>query len=281
MCLAKANESQQVAVLKVGGSLLRDVRSFTRVAEALAQRLTARPRERLVVVVSAQRGLTDALGALAQRVCPAAERASLDLLWSTGELRSVALLTLALHQIGLSARGLNVHECGIRRLPSADDSPQALVNPLAIQRALRAVRVVVVPGFLARGPGDCTVTLGRNGSDLSAVLLASALGAPECELLKDFGGYRTADPRTNPRAQPLAHLCYADALARAQQGCGVVQLEALRVAEARGVALLVRGLAPEHPQTRVGHPPRIASREEPVEQLVAHALAPQHGPATV
>ncbi len=111
-----------------------------------------------------------------------------------------------------------------------------------IDRALAGHAVAVVPGFLATRSDEAIVTLGRGGSDLSAVLLAVGLGASRCELLKDVPGYFEEDPRTNARAAPLPSLSFEKALGMAERGCELVQPRALAAAADAGLPLVVRSL---------------------------------------
>lgn len=240
-----AADAAPVVVLKLGGSVLGDGESYARSAAALQARLQAAPQERYVVVVSAQQGETDRLAALARELHGAPPPATLDLLWSIGETRSVALLTLALQARGVRCAGLSVHECGL----SVSERGAALgninINPLWIRHHLTECRVVVVPGFLARGPADEIRSLGRGGSDLTAVLLAGALGAVRCELIKDVGAYYSKNPKEHADAKPLARLDYASARRLAEDGCGVIQPLALEEAARLNLVILVGSLGGE------------------------------------
>jgi aspartate kinase len=237
-----------VAVIKLGGSVLTGRDAFGRAASALAGRLAENPSLKLVVVVSAEHGTTDNLQALAESISSDPDQRALDLLWATGELRSVALLTLALQASGIDAVGLNVHETGLR----TDEATASYhINHLRLDSALRTHRVVVVPGFLARGDGDSIVSLGRGGSDLTAVLLAVALRATECELIKDVPGYFTADPAHDPGAEHVPALTYDAALDKARRGCGVVQSAAIEEAARTGLPIRVSSLDPDAGSTIV------------------------------
>ena len=236
--------SNSVTVLKVGGSVLTNAGAYHRAA-AFVRALTTDRQARVVAVVSAELGHTDALLAEARQLTDAPDADVLALLWSTGELRSVALLAFALHAAGVRASAMNVHECGIRSARSS----QIALNTLAIRVSLERCPVVVVPGFLATS-GQRVVTLGRGGSDLSAVLLSAALGASRCVLVKDVDGYYTADPRQRAGAELIQELSYDDALSMADDGCPLVQRQALAEARARGVEVIVRSF--ESPGTRVG-----------------------------
>jgi aspartate kinase len=228
-----------LTVVKFGGSVLTGPAAYQRAA-AFLRSFLATEISRIVAVVSAEQGHTDALLTEAQQLGNAPDAAALDLLWSTGEIRSVALLTLALQAAGVRARGLNVHETGLRL--SGDESrahAHAELNALALRAAIARHDVVVVPGFVATS-GQRVVTLGRGGSDRSAVLLAAALGASNCLLIKDVDGYCTDDPRHHSGADLLPALSYDDALEMADAGCPLVQRQAIVDARDLGVELAVR-----------------------------------------
>jgi aspartate kinase len=231
-----------LTVIKLGGSVLTDAAAYRRAA-AFVGTLAAVAGARVVVVVSAEFGHTDALLSEAQRLVAVPDPDALALLWSTGELRSVALLTLALQSAGVRAAGLNVHEAGLRCVRPARGGRIA-VNALGLRAAIARHRVVVVPGFLATS-GTRVVTLERGGSDWSAVLLAGALGASRCVLIKDVDGYYTGDPRTESAAQLIPALSYDEALEMADAGCPLVQRQAVAEARARGVELVVRSFDSE------------------------------------
>lgn len=233
--MAVSDLTPLLAVVKLGGSVLTGLAAY----QAAASFLRNEARQgawRLVAVVSAEYGHTDSLEREASELAATPDPASLDLLWSTGELRSVALLTLALKAADVSVTGLNAHEAGLRS--SGTSSPTAF-GGLALRAALARNHVVVVPGFLATRSQQI-VTLGRGGSDLSAVLLAEALGADRCILIKDVDGYFTSDPATHDDAQPIRTLPYAQALAMADANCPLVQRQALAAAERANVPLIVR-----------------------------------------
>jgi aspartate kinase len=235
-----------LSVLKIGGSVLRDGDSYAETAAFIANRLAATEDERLVVIVSAQYGMTDALLHDARSITDDPSQDALDLLWSTGEVRSVALLALQLQRAGVRAEGLNVHQTG---LGWSDGSTS--VRPLRILAALAHARVAIVPGFLAVRSGGGIRSLGRGGSDLTAVLLAIALRASRCELIKDVAGYYTADPHLRADAEPIRNLSIDSALAMAASGCDLVQRAALEAARRALLPLTVRSLAPDAPVTHV------------------------------
>jgi aspartate kinase len=229
-----------LSVLKLGGSVLRDEDAFARAARWLRARLDAQESERLVVIVSAEHGATDALVGSASAICANPDPVALDLLWSTGEIRSVARLVLHLQAAGVRASGLNVHQTGL--VAGAGGHPgRASLRPLYLLAALGRCRLVVVPGFLATAPGGAIRSLGRGGSDLTAVIIAAGLRADRCELVKDVPGYHTSDPNRDRGAIPIADLSYDAALAMADAGCDLVQRAALECAREHRLSLIVRG----------------------------------------
>jgi hypothetical protein len=148
-----------LSVVKLGGSVLTGVAAYRRAAAMIAQRLAKNPGEKLLVIVSAEAGTTDALELLAAELSSNPDPATLDLLWSTGEIRSVALLTLALQSRGVRATGVNVHQTGLVVRDGGPDSAE--LRPLRLRALLAGHDVAVVPGFLARGDGDAVADLAQ------------------------------------------------------------------------------------------------------------------------
>jgi len=237
-----------LSVLKIGGSVLRDEPSYAAAACFLRNRVAQNPAEKLSVIVSAQHGQTDALLAEAEAIAgnPPSQHA-LDLLWSTGELRYVALLCLHLQRIGVDAVPFNVHQTGL----VADRAAGTTVRPLRLLAALAVHSIVVVPGFLGVSAGGTITSLGRGGSDLTAVLLANAIHANACELIKDVPGYYTADPHRDPAARQIHDLSAEDALRMADEGCDLVQRAALVAAAAAGLHIVIRSMDAAAPVTHV------------------------------
>jgi aspartate kinase len=239
-----APESEPIAVVKIGGSILKNLRAYRRAAIFIRNRHLAAPQERLLVVVSAQEGATDALERAAREIAHSPRQATLDLLWSTGELRSVALLTLHLEELGVRATGLNIHEAGLI-VPQNVHTAEAGSIRLDRERLMGVLTdhsVAVVPGFFATDGLHSVVSLGRGGSDLTAVLLAAGLSASRCELVKDVPGYFTSDPRRNAHALPVPFLTFEHALQLADDGCDLVQRKALEAALRYDLPLVVRSL---------------------------------------
>jgi aspartate kinase len=263
---------QDVVIVKVGGSVLTGVKAFRRVALFLKHCVERIPNEKLVVVVSAQKLMTDSLERRARRIVRAPAARSLDLLWSTGELRSVALLSLHLQNVGVSSVGLSVHETGLQ----LDHEPQpCAAQPSLTGRCLEAAlaehAVVVVPGFLATGRNGAIVSLGRGGSDFSAVLLAIGLRALRCELIKDVPGYFEDDPHRNVRARHLPSLSFEDALRMAEQGCELVQTSALLAANDAKLSLVIRSIHERAPVSVIARGSQGGPAEPHEEPVAAEA----------
>jgi aspartate kinase len=225
-------------VVKLGGSILTGLAAYRDAARFLARMSCLEAAAGLVAVVSAEDGHTDALRREALDLSDDPDTDALDLLWSTGEHRSVALLTLALRAEDVDALPLNAHQTGVRR----QESRRAVAaNLLVVRAALGRHRVVVAPGFLATCE-QRVVTLGRGGSDWSAVILAAALGARSCVLVKDVDGYFTADPAIDRRARHMPRLTHEQAIGHAEAGCPLVQHDALVEAAAHQLPLVIRSL---------------------------------------
>jgi len=234
--------------MKLGGSVLTNQKSYGHAARFLVRRLHRCSKERLLVVVSAQYGHTEELETLARSVTHLPSRRTLDLLWSIGEIRSVALLSLHLEALGIAVVGLNAHETGLRFGESVSGDRQLQTLAIKLQQAFVECSIVVVPGFFATRDGTL-VSLGRGGSDLSAVILADELDADGCELIKDVGGYFDKDPHTDEKAVHLPKVSYKRALDMAEAGCDLVQPEALEAARRSRLRLVVRSVDDRAPSS--------------------------------
>jgi aspartate kinase len=227
-----------IAVLKIGGSVLTGIDGYREAARFVAARRAVEPGTKLVVVVSAEFGQTDALLDLAHSFDTAPDPVQIDLLWSTGELRSVALLAMAVRAEGIRVAAANIHQTGLLR----DSTGRTSLLSLTLRHLIEAHEVVVVPGFLACGAANVVVSLGRGGSDLSAVLIAAGLGAQRCELIKDVDGYYSTNPKLTPGATHLPHIDFDRSLAMADAGCGLVQRDAIEAARAHALPIVVRSM---------------------------------------
>jgi aspartate kinase len=259
-----------LAVIKVGGSILISPKAYRRAAIFVRNTLRTAPDERLVVVVSAQEGTTDTLERSARAIVSEPARAALDLLWSTGEIRSVALLALHLEALGVAAAPLNIHEAGVTVPDTGRETGRIQLNAARLCAALAEYPVVIVPGFLATDSSHRIVSLGRGGSDLTAVLLAEGLRACRCELIKDVPGYFTADPHRDPTARHIPQLSFAEALEFAARGCDLVQRKAIEAASRSGLPLVIRSVHRNAQVSRISNHNIISAR---VETASAEAVA--------
>jgi len=242
-CEGAASDREPLAVIKIGGSILTGTQAYRRAAAFVRNRLLAAPEERFVVVVSAQKGATDDLEEAARKIVASPRKHALDLLWSTGELRSVALLALHLQALDVHAVGVNIHQTGlIAPHNGATGAGGVRFDAKRLGELLGECAVAVVPGFLATDAAQAVVSLGRGGSDLTAVLLAAGLRANRCELIKDVPGYFTTDPHRDRSALPVPFLTFEHALALADNGCDLVQRAALEAAARWDLPLVVRSL---------------------------------------
>jgi len=261
--------SGPIIVRKYGGSSLADIDRIRCIARDLKAAHAA--GQRLVVVVSAMGHTTDRLAEQARLANPRPPRRELDMLLTVGERISMSLLCMALDAEGVPALSLTGSQAGIITDASHTDARILAVRPIRVPEALDQGKVVVVAGFQGVcGETKEITTLGRGGSDTTAVALAHALGAERCEILKDVPGVMTADPKLVDQARRLDRLDY-DAMQRlADGGCGVVHAKAVEYARQHSVALFVGSSFASGPGTEIGGEPAAAA--EPAAAFVPHAL---------
>jgi aspartate kinase len=226
-------------VQKFGGSSVADAESIKRVAKRIVE--TRKAGNDVVVAVSAMGDTTDELIDLAHEVTPIPDPREMDMLLTTGERISMALLAMAIKSMGHDARSYTGSQAGM----ITDDRHGAArivdVTPGRVREALDAGAIAIVAGFQGfnRDSKDIT-TLGRGGSDTTAVALAAALGADVCEIYTDVDGVFTADPRVVPRAHKLDQLTSEEMLELAAAGAKVLYIRAVEYARRHGVTLHVR-----------------------------------------
>ncbi|NBU69494.1 MAG: aspartate kinase, partial [Verrucomicrobia bacterium] len=199
-----------------------------------------RQGNRLVVVVSAMSGVTDGLLRMAREIDREPREREMDLLLATGEQTTTALLAMALHARGVDAVALTGAQAGIVTDGTHTKARIANVTPSAVRAHLQAGRVVIVAGFQGQTMGGQITTLGRGGSDLTAIALAAVLKAARCEIYTDVDGVYTADPRTEPRARKIQEISYDEMLELASTGAKVMQARSVEFAKKFGVVFEVR-----------------------------------------
>ncbi len=224
-----------VVVQKYGGSSVADLDRIGRVADRIAR--TARDGTGVVVVVSAMGTTTDQLIDLAHRVTPRPDRRELDMLLSVGERVAMSLVAMALKDRGVDAVSLTGSQSGIITNESHADARVVEVRPDRVQKALQEGQVVIVAGFQGVSRTREVTTLGRGGSDTTAVVLAAALHAEYCEICSDVDGVWTADPRVVPEAVRIDQLGLEEALALARGGAKVLFEDAIKYARDHMVVL--------------------------------------------
>jgi len=225
-------------VQKYGGTSLGDAERVRRAARRVAE--TVEGGTRVVVVVSAMGQTTDALIALAHQVADEPDERELDHLVSTGEQVSASLLAMALLDLGRPAVSLTAGQAGIRTDRLFTRARITDIRADRIRRELERGVVAIVTGFQGVTEDEDVTTLGRGGSDTTAVALAAALGAERCEIYTDVEGIYTADPRLVPTACKLDRISYAEMLELAQLGARVMHPRAVELGEVYGVPILVR-----------------------------------------
>ena len=221
-------------VQKYGGSSLKDPERLRHVARLCRERAES---AELVVVVSAMGGETDALTGRAHEMNAAPSARELDALVTTGEQKSAALLVMTMEEMGLPAVSLTGWQAGILTDEKYGDGDIRLISPGRIRRELSRGRVPVVTGFQGVCAAGDVTSLGRGGSDTTAVALAAALEADECEIYTDVDGIYTADPRLLPQARLLSVIDTRDMLALARAGAKVLHAKSVELALAGNVAL--------------------------------------------
>src|SRR5213593_2247585 len=238
-----------VVVQKYGGTSVADVERIRGVAGRIAR--TRAAGHGVVVVVSAMAGETNRLLALARAISPAPNERESDALVSTGEQVTAALAALALQQAGVPARSFLGHQVRIETDNAYGRARIVRVDVERLRETLAAGKVAVVAGFQGvDGEGSIT-TLGRGGSDTSAVALAAALGADTCEIYTDVDGVYTSDPRIVPQARKLDRIAYDEMLELASLGAKVLQIRSVEFAKRYRVPVHVRSTFSGAPGTWV------------------------------
>ena len=227
-----------IIVHKYGGTSMGSVERIKNVARRVAK--WHRAGYQMVVVVSAMSGETNRLIALAKEIMPNPDPRELDVIASTGEQVSIGLLAMALKSIGVDAVSFNGSQVAVHtdsaftkaRIESIDSEP--------VKRELDAGKVVIVAGFQGRDSAGNVTTLGRGGSDTTAVAIAATLGADLCQIYTDVDGVYTADPRIVKDAKKLDAITYDEMLDLATLGAGVLHNRSVEMAKKYGVPLVVR-----------------------------------------
>src|SRR6266436_2287729 len=227
-----------IVVQKYGGSSVADVNRLRLVAERIMR--TKRQGHDVVVVVSAMGDTTDDLLGLAKQISANPDRRELDMLLSAGERISMALLSLAIRALGGDAISFTGSQSGIITNDRHIDARIIEVRPFRVQDELARGKIVVVAGYQGVSYRKEITTLGRGGSDTTAVAMAAALGAEWCEICSDVDGVYTADPRVVPTAKRIGVLSYEETQELAESGAKVPNAQAVEFAKEKGISIYAR-----------------------------------------
>jgi len=227
-----------VVVQKYGGTSVADAQKLRKVAERVIR--TRDQGHQVVVVVSAMGNTTDELLAMAKHISVNPERRELDMLLSAGERISMALLSMAIRELGGDAISLTGSQSGIITTDRHVDARIIEVRPFRVHDALSQGKIVVVAGFQGVSHKKEVTTLGRGGSDTTAVAMAAALDADYCEICSDVDGVYSADPRVVPEAKRIATLSYEETQEMAEAGAKVLNAQAVEFAKAKGIVIYAR-----------------------------------------
>ncbi len=253
-----------IIVQKYGGTSVADTGRIKNVA----RRLVAARGEgyQVVAVISAMGDTTDELLAMAHDISAEPPERELDMLLSTGERVSVALLAMAIHELGQTAISLSGNQAGIQTNTVHTKARITGVETRRLIEELDSGKIVLVAGFQGVSPEEDVTTLGRGGSDTTAVALAAALEAQQCEIYTDVDGVYTADPRIVADARRIAAVSYGEMLEMAATGAEVLMLRSVEYAQKYGVPLHVRSSFTDQPGTWV------REEDESMEKAVVSAV---------
>ncbi len=253
-----------IIVQKYGGTSIAGPKRISIVARRIVS--YRRKGYDLVVVVSALGDTTDDLLKLAYKITPSPSERELDMLISTGEQTSVALLAMAIHKLGYEAISFTGAQVGIITDSSHTKARIIKINASRIKRELARKRIVIVAGFQGVDLLREITTLGRGGSDLTAVALGKVLKAKSCEIYTDVEGVYTADPRIVPQARKLQNLSYDEMLEMASLGAQVLQTRCVELAKRFNIPIIVRSSFTDKGGTMIS--PEVKTMEKVVVSAV-------------
>lgn len=253
-----------LVVQKYGGTSVGDIERIRNVARKVIN--TKNQGHEVVVVVSAMAGETDKLIRLAQQITPTPDERELDVLVSTGEQVSIALLAIALKTMGTDSKSYLGFQIKIATDSAFGKARITGIESEKIQNDLKNGRVVVVAGFQGADESDNITTLGRGGSDTTAVAIAAAMKADVCEIYTDVDGVYTTDPNVCPKARKLSKISYDEMLEMASLGAKVLQIRSVEFAKKYDVPIHVRSSFNDNPGTIV------CKEDEEMERVVVSGV---------
>jgi aspartate kinase len=258
-----------LVVQKYGGSSVADAERIKRVAERIVA--TRRAGDDVVVVVSAMGDTTDELIELAKQIVPVPGGREFDMLLTAGERISMALLAMAIHSLGYPAESFTGSQAGVLTTSVHGKARIVNITPGRVENSVAEGNVAIVAGFQGVSPDTKDITtLGRGGSDTTAVALAAALKADVCEIYTDVDGVFTADPRIVPNARKLDTICYEEMLEMAASGAKVLMLRCVEYGRRYGVPIHVRSSFSNLTGTTVAGNMEDLSVEQAIISGVAH-----------
>ena len=266
-------------VQKFGGSSVEDAESIKRVARRIAR--TRGEGHDVIIVISAMGDTTDELMDLALQVSPRPKSRELDMLLTTGERQSAALLAMALSDLGIEAVSYTGSQAGVLTTPTHGNARIIDITPGRVEKSLNEGKVTIVAGFqgVSQDTKDIT-TLGRGASDTTAVALAAALNADYCEIYSDVDGVYTADPRIAPSARQIREIGYEDMMEMAASGAKILHLRCVEYARRENVPVHVRSSFTDKQGTWVRNQDEI-NRDETMEQAIITGIAHDRGEAKI
>ena len=260
-------------VQKFGGTSVGSIDRIRNVAARIKRSVTE--GHQVVAVVSAMSGVTDKLIAMAREIDPDPNERELDVLVATGEQQSIALVAMALQQIGVDAVSITGRQAGIITMGSHTRGRILDIDPTLMRGFLSDGKTLVAAGFQGITPDGMIHTLGRGGSDLTAIAIAAALKADVCQILTDVDGVYTCDPRVVPNARKLPEISYDEMLEMASSGSKVMQSRSVEFAKKFGVLFEVRSSLNDNPGT-------IVTEEHPaMENVVIRGVSIERSQARV
>ncbi len=258
-----------LVVMKFGGSSVANAEKIRHVAGRVIAKKKA--GNKVVVVVSAPGDMTDDLITMSEGVTDSPDEREMDMLLATGEQVSIALLSMAIKHIGGKAISLTGPQAGIFADASHTRARITSIVPTKVHRELKKGNIVIVAGFQGLNPNEDITTLGRGGSDLTAVALAAALKADMCEIYTDVEGVYTTDPRVVPEARKINYISYEEMLEMAGQGAQVMQGRSVEVGKKYGIEIHVRSTFSDNNGTIITTE-EIARRKN-MEEVVVSSIA--------
>jgi len=259
-----------LVVMKFGGSSVADAEKIKRVAGRVIEK--KKQGNKVVVVVSAPGDMTDDLIALAEGVTDCPDEREMDMLLATGEQVSIALLSMAIKSSGEDAISLTGPQAGIYADTTYTKARITKIIPTKVHKELSSGRIVIVAGFQGINRHSDITTLGRGGSDLTAVALAAALKADTCEIYTDVEGVFTTDPRLIKNAKKLDYISYDEMLEMAGTGAQVMQGRSVEVGKKFSVDIRVRSTFSDNEGTLITSEENIALWRKKMEEVVVSAV---------